>query len=140
MATTAKAVLDVIAATVVAYPPANLASQPWRRLDDVRDARVESSGFRLLLPSVERSPDFGVDRQETLTTRASLELYRSSQAEDDASFFAEVSGIANAVEAASYPSGTLAVIARSRTVSRQYADPSWIVGSVEFQITWEQAY
>jgi hypothetical protein len=142
MATTLKAILDAMALAIegTGVGSGDVRAYGWKRLADSRETKVEAGGYRLLLSEADRDPEFGLDATETLSTLLAAEFYRAAQAEEDALFFGEMSALAAAIERASYPSGTIAVIARTRKIERDLADPSWIVGSLALQVKWEQAY
>jgi hypothetical protein len=142
MATTLKAILDDMATGIEAVTAGSgdLRQYGWTRRLDSRETRLEPGQYRLLLSEADRDAEFGVDATETLSTQIVAEFCRAQQIEDDASFFAELSALASAIESATYPAGTIAVIVRTRTVARQFSDPTWIVGTLAVNLKWEQAY
>ncbi len=143
MATTLKGILDIMALAIegIGAGSGDARLYGWKRLPDSRETKLEPGGYRLLLgEEFDRSAEFGVDATETLAGSITAELCRAGQIEDDASFLAELSILAKTIEAANYPPGTVAVIVRTRTVSRQLADPSWILGSLAVNLKWEQVY
>ncbi len=133
VATTLKAILDAMA-TVIDQ------SGGFTRLADSQQPKVVSGGYRLLVVDFDRDSEFGVDATETLAGPVTAEFYRrQSPEDDDASLFAELSALAKAIEAATYPSGTISVIVRKRSTERN-PDPTWIFGSLTVNLKWEQAY
>ena len=142
MATTLKAILDVMGTAIEASVPGSgdVRVSGWKRLPDSTETKWQPGGFRLLVSDFDRAPEFGVDATETLAGVVTAEFYREAQAEDDASFFAEISAFAKTIEAASYPSGTISVIVRTRRVERNFASPTQITGALSVTVKWEQTY
>lgn len=135
MTTTLKAILDAMGTAIADAP-----GSTWTRLVDTVDPKWQALGFRLLVSDFERDPEFGVDAAETLAGEVAVEFYRGLQTADDASFFADLSAIAKTIEAASYPSGTIAVIVRTRRVERNFTVRDQITGTLSVTVKWEQAY
>ncbi len=134
LATTLKAILDTMATAI------DESGAGFTRLADSQQPKVVSGGYRLLVADFDRAPEFGIDASETLVGPVTAEFYRrQSPEDDDASLFAELSAVAKAIEAATYPSGTIAVIVRTRSTERN-PDPTWIFGSLTVNLKWEQAY
>ncbi len=142
MATTLKAILDTMATAIEAAGPGSgdVRLYGWTRLSDSTETKWQAGGYRLLVADFDRDPEFGVDATETLAGPFTAEFYREAQTDDDGSFFAELSALAKAVESATYPSGTIAVIVRSRKVERNFASPPQVTGSLTVNLKWEQAY
>jgi hypothetical protein len=142
MATTLKAVLDTMAAAIeaVGSGSGDVRLYGWTRLADSTETKWQAGGYRLLVADFDRDREFGIDATETLAGPITAEFYREAQAEDDGSFFVELSALAKAVESAAYPAGTIAVIVRSRKVERNFASPAEVTGALSVNLKWEQSY